>query len=69
MPDSITCVLQLKQETVAYLDEDIVQALQAAMKEGGMQSNISRINLVGQGRAGKAAFANALAGIPLSLST
>ncbi len=49
---------------MAYLDEDIVQALQAAMKDGGMQANISRINLVGQGRAGKTAFANALAGIP-----
>lgn len=56
--------MQPTHETVAYLDEDIVQALQAAMKEGGMQSNISRINLVGQGRAGKTAFANALAGIP-----
>ena len=49
---------------MAYLDEDIAQALEAAMREGGIQSNISRINLVGQGRAGKTAFANALAGIP-----
>jgi NLR family CARD domain-containing protein 3 len=64
IPEQIAFVRQPEQERVAYLDEDIEQALEAAMKEGGIQSNISRINLVGQGRAGKTAFANALAGVP-----
>jgi NLR family CARD domain-containing protein 3 len=54
-----------------FSDQDVELALLAAAEDGGTPLNLSRINLVGQGRAGKTAFSNLLAGKPFetTLST